>query len=47
VLAALHANRRDPRLDGAVTFGMNLMVLEGYERRLSVGQSVRARSAAS
>ncbi|MFM8623119.1 MAG: MOSC domain-containing protein [Betaproteobacteria bacterium] len=47
VLAALHAYRRDPRLDGAVTFGMNLMVLEGYERRLSVGQSVRARSAAS
>ncbi len=42
VLSALHAYRRDPRLEGAVTFGMNLMVVEGFDRHLSVGQSVRA-----
>lgn len=47
VLSALHGYRRDPRLEGAVTFGVNLMVLEGYDRVLSVGQSVRARRAAS
>lgn len=43
VLSALHAYRRDPRLDGAVSFGMNLMLLEGLDRRLRVGQPVQAR----
>ncbi len=42
VLSALHAYRRDPRLEGAVTFGMNLMVVEGFDRHLRVGQPVRA-----
>jgi hypothetical protein len=43
VLSALHAYRRDPRLEGAVTFGMNMMVIEGFDRHLGVGQQVRAR----
>lgn len=38
---ALQAYRSDPRLDGAVTFGMNLIVLEGVDRTLRVGQSVQ------
>jgi uncharacterized protein len=29
--------RADPRLDGAVTFGMNAVIVEGIERRLRVG----------
>lgn len=42
ILSTLHDYRRDPRLEGAVTFGMNLRVLEGFDRLLAVGQSVRA-----
>ena len=33
----LTSYRADPRLDGAVTFGMNAVILEGVERRLRVG----------
>jgi uncharacterized protein YcbX len=40
---ALAANRADPRLDGALTFAMNAVVVEGIDRRLSVGQSGVAR----
>ena len=42
VLDALQAYRRDPRLDGAISFGMNLMVVEGFDQTLAVGQSVSA-----
>jgi uncharacterized protein YcbX len=42
---ALAAFRADPRLTGAVTFGMNAVVLEGFGERLRVGQAVRARLA--
>jgi len=38
---ALQAYRSDPRLDGAVTFGMNVITLEGLDRTLRVGQTVR------
>ncbi len=38
---ALQGYRADPRLDGAVTFGMNLIVVEGIDRVLRVGQDVR------
>ena len=38
---ALQAYRRDPRLDGAVTFGMNAIVREGDGQLLRVGQAVR------
>jgi len=41
----LAAFRTDPRLDGAVTFGMNAVVLEGFGATLRVGQAVRARLA--
>jgi uncharacterized protein YcbX len=33
----LRAYRADHRLDGALTFGMNAVILEGLDRRLSVG----------
>jgi uncharacterized protein YcbX len=39
---ALQAYRSDPRLDGKVTFGMNAVILEGFERHLSVGMEGRA-----
>ena len=42
VLPALRAYRRDARVNGAITFGVNLMVLEGFEQELAVGQTVRA-----
>lgn len=42
VLGALQTYRRDPRLDGAISFGMNLMVLQGFDQTLAVGQSVSA-----
>jgi uncharacterized protein YcbX len=29
--------RADPRLDGAITFGMNAVIVDGIERRLRVG----------
>ena len=34
--------RADPRMDGAITFGMNAVVLSGFERILRNGQSLRA-----
>jgi uncharacterized protein len=37
---ALQAYRQDARLGGATTFGMNLIVLEGDEQVLRVGQAV-------
>jgi uncharacterized protein YcbX len=33
--------RADPRLDGAITFGMNAVIVEGIGRTLKVGQGVR------
>ena len=38
----LQGYRRDPRLDGAVTFGMNAIVLEGVDKLLRVGQGMSA-----
>lgn len=43
VLPTLAGYRRDSRLDGAISFGMNLMVLEGLDHSLEVGQPVQAR----
>lgn len=39
----LQGYRQDARLNGAVTFGMNAIVLQGADRLLQVGQSVGAR----
>jgi uncharacterized protein len=39
---ALASYRSDPRVDGAVTFGMNAIVLRGVEHVLAVGQTGRA-----
>lgn len=39
---ALQAYRADPRLDGAITFGMNAIVIEGDGQVLRVGQPVKA-----
>ena len=38
----LRSYRSDPRVDGAITFGMNLIVREGVEQLLKVGQPVGA-----
>ena len=38
----LQAFRKNDRLQGAVTFGMNAIVLEGVDQTLRVGQSVTA-----
>ena len=38
----LQSVRQDPRVGGAITFGMNAIVLEGVEAMLQVGQRVRA-----
>ena len=38
----LRSYRADPRVDGAITFGMNAIVLDGVERALRVGQRVGA-----
>ncbi|MEN9396278.1 MAG: hypothetical protein RLZ81_808 [Pseudomonadota bacterium] len=38
----LQSYRQDPRVDGAVTFGMNAIALEGVGATLRVGQAVRA-----
>lgn len=38
----LQAYRQDPRLHGAITFGMNAIVLEGDGQMLRLGQTVRA-----
>lgn len=37
---ALRSYRADARVDGAITFGMNLIVREGVDRVLRVGQAV-------
>ncbi|GAC1534092.1 MAG: MOSC N-terminal beta barrel domain-containing protein [Ramlibacter sp.] len=37
----LQVYRQDPRLDGAVSFGMNAIVREGHDQVLRVGQAVR------
>lgn len=42
---ALAAYRADPRVGGAVTFGMNAVVVRGIEFLLRAGQSVRGRIA--
>ena len=42
VIDALAAYRSDPRVDGAVTFGMNAIVVSGVEHELAVGQACRA-----
>lgn len=39
-LEILSGYRADPRLDGAITFGMNAVLLEGADTVLSVGQEV-------
>ena len=39
---ALSAYRADVRLDGAITFGMNAVIVEGLERALRVGMTGRA-----
>jgi hypothetical protein len=38
----LQSYRRDVRLDGKVTFGMNAIVLGGVDTVLRVGQAVSA-----
>jgi len=42
VIDALAGYRSDPRVDGAVTFGMNAIVVSGVDRVLAVGQTCRA-----
>lgn len=39
---ALQQHRRDARLGGAVTFGMNAVIVDGIERTLRVGQTASA-----
>ncbi len=41
VTDALQAYRADPRVGGALTFGMNAIVMEGEDRVLRVGQPVQ------
>jgi uncharacterized protein YcbX len=36
---ALAAYRADARLDGAITFGMNAVIVDGIERALKVGMA--------
>jgi uncharacterized protein YcbX len=38
----LQTYRQDPRVDGALTFGMNAIVLAGVDHQLKVGQAVGA-----
>jgi hypothetical protein len=40
VTDTLQGYRRDPRVKGAITFGMNAIVIEGVDQVLRVGQSV-------
>ena len=42
VIDTLASYRSDPRVDGAVTFGMNAIVVSGIEHVLAVGQAGRA-----
>ena len=37
---ALQTYRADPRVGGALTFGMNAIVLDGVGQRLRVGDAV-------
>jgi len=41
--ATLAGYRADPRMQGGITFGVNAIVVEGLERTLRVGQTVRVR----
>jgi uncharacterized protein YcbX len=38
----LASYRADPRMKGGITFGMNAVVLEGFEHTLRAGQAVTA-----
>ncbi len=38
----LQGFRADPRMDGAITFGMNAVTLQGFENLLRVGQTASA-----
>jgi uncharacterized protein YcbX len=38
----LQSYRQDPRMDGGITFGMNVIALDGLEHMLKVGQKVAA-----
>ena len=42
VADTLQAYRRDPVLDGAVSFAMNAIIVEGIDRTLRIGQPVAA-----
>ncbi len=42
LLRALAAYRQDARIDGGLSFGMNLITVSGVEQRLAVGQAVQA-----
>ena len=42
VTDALASYRADPRMNGAVTFGMNAIILRGIDHMLAVGQNGRA-----
>ena len=42
VTETLQSYRQDPRVDGALTFGMNAIVLQGGHAPLALGQSVTA-----
>jgi len=42
VTDTLQSYRRDPALDGALTFAMNAIIVEGVDRTLRVGQPVAA-----
>lgn len=42
VSEALQTYRQDPRVNGAITFGMNAIVVDGDAQMLRVGQRVRA-----
>ena len=42
VTDALAAYRADPRLDGALTFGQNAVIVSGTDRRIAVGARVQA-----
>ena len=39
---ALQAYRADARLDGALTFGMNAVIVEGFDRTLRAGMTGNA-----
>ena len=42
VSRTLQTYRSDERLNGAISFGMNLVVVHGFDETLRVGQAVRA-----